>query len=213
MTWSRRRIPETEAPAHFWSRVAKGTGCWEWQGARVGRGYGHLRFGQKYTYAHRVAWELTNGRIPSGLVVCHRCDNPPCCRPEHLFIGTQAENLQDMAAKRRRQLKVCKRGHPIPDANVYFTADGRRHQCMACAKDAGAKRYAAWIASGRTPAEWKGKARRRRGYSYENRWRLEANPELHGTHTGYIYGCRCASCRAANSEYERRRPKTAKAAA
>jgi hypothetical protein len=64
-------------------------------------GYGTIRLSRRDVGAHRVAWTLTNGPIPAGLVVCHRCDNPPCCNPEHMFIGTQRDNLADMFAKGR----------------------------------------------------------------------------------------------------------------
>jgi hypothetical protein len=88
----------------FWSKVAKGDGCWEWQGHRS-RGYGELQIGrrgaQRKTLAHRISWEMHNGPIPVGLEVCHRCDNPPCVRPDHLFLGTQIDNANDMWSKGR----------------------------------------------------------------------------------------------------------------
>jgi hypothetical protein len=71
--------------------------CWEWRGNRNNRGYGKLG----KIYAHRVAYELASGPIPSGLEVMHSCDNPPCCNPAHLSVGTHADNMQDMARKGR----------------------------------------------------------------------------------------------------------------
>lgn len=90
----------------FWKRVKKTKGCWEWQGycARKGKGHGSLSvraLSKKPMYAHRVAWILTKGPIPKGKHVLHRCDNPPCCRPGHLFLGTQRINNLDRDAKGR----------------------------------------------------------------------------------------------------------------
>jgi hypothetical protein len=65
------------------------------------KGYGKLTFQGRAIYAHRLAYELTIGPIPDGMLVCHHCDNPPCCRPDHLFLGDQKANLADMVAKRR----------------------------------------------------------------------------------------------------------------
>ena len=74
------------------------TDCIEWSGRRNEKGYGYTGNGRR---AHRVAWEVVNGAIPDGLCVLHRCDNPPCVRVEHLFLGTQRENIADRQAKGR----------------------------------------------------------------------------------------------------------------
>ena len=89
----------------FWTKVSPepNTGCWLWTGRCRDDGYGIFPFKSRVDQAraHRIAWELTNGPIPEGLFVCHRCDNPPCCNPDHLFLGTAADNNQDAAAKGR----------------------------------------------------------------------------------------------------------------
>lgn len=82
--------------------------CLEWQGWRDKGGYGLMskgRRGEGKVGTHRVAWEEAYGPIPEGLFVLHTCDNPPCCEPTHLFLGTQADNLADMSAKGRRAEK------------------------------------------------------------------------------------------------------------
>jgi hypothetical protein len=85
----------------FWAKVRRGEGCWEWTGARHKQGYGAFGILGKYHRSSRVAYELVNGPIPAGQDVLHKCDNPPCCNPEHLFLGDDAANSKDAMAKRR----------------------------------------------------------------------------------------------------------------
>ncbi len=85
----------------FWSYVNKTDGCWLWIGNRCPKGYGILAVKRRPKRAHRVSWEMHFGAIPEGLLICHRCDTPGCIRPDHLFIGTQQDNLDDMYQKGR----------------------------------------------------------------------------------------------------------------
>jgi hypothetical protein len=87
----------------FWSKIdIKGNNdCWDFKYGKTQAGYGHINDRGKNIYAHRFAWELTNGVIPDGLLVCHHCDNPGCCNPSHLFLGTTADNMHDRDAKGR----------------------------------------------------------------------------------------------------------------
>jgi predicted XRE-type DNA-binding protein len=92
----------------FWDKVdvLDSDCCWEWQGYRDSRGYGTVGVGGREggtEWAHRVAFSLTRGPIPKGLMVCHRCDNPPCCNPWHLFLGTALVNNRDAQAKGRNR--------------------------------------------------------------------------------------------------------------
>jgi hypothetical protein len=78
--------------------------CWIFEGCRSEDGYGGISIGGhcgKMMRAHRAAWLVTHGDIPAGIFVCHKCDHPPCCRPDHLFLGTQSDNMLDAAAKGR----------------------------------------------------------------------------------------------------------------
>lgn len=81
-------------------------GCWEWMGPRQKDGYGFLRAEGNFWLAHRWAWTVANGPIPSGLLVRHRCDNPPCCNPEHLLLGTDADNKRDSMERGRHKWPI-----------------------------------------------------------------------------------------------------------
>jgi hypothetical protein len=98
--------PQDEAE-RFWSLVDRTGACWTWLGKRV-NGYGQFRRNspRRMEMAHRVAWELTNGSVPKGLWVLHRCDNRLCCHPDHLFVGTAQDNSDDMINKGRSKRRL-----------------------------------------------------------------------------------------------------------
>lgn len=83
-------------------------GCWEWSMGRDRDGYGLVRSAMETLRTHRAAWSLVHGQIPKGMVVCHRCDNPPCCNPAHLFVGTNGDNVRDAWNKGRGRLNNVK---------------------------------------------------------------------------------------------------------
>lgn len=76
--------------------------CWQWTASVNSKGYGRFGYNGKAQRAHRVSWLLHRGPIPAGMLVCHRCDNPGCVNPDHLFLGDAAANTSDMDAKGRR---------------------------------------------------------------------------------------------------------------
>lgn len=85
----------------FWAKAKKTASCWLWRRANNGIGYGVVRWGHPMRLAHRIAWEIKNGPIPKGMCVLHRCDNPSCVNPKHLYLGTHADNMRDIALRER----------------------------------------------------------------------------------------------------------------
>ena len=100
--------------SRFWSHVDKSAepgGCWIWTGALNAAGYGRVYWEKtRHNIAHRVAYQIALGAIPKGMFVLHRCDNPRCVNPDHLFLGTHQDNMKDMRAKGRSSNAGSKRG-------------------------------------------------------------------------------------------------------
>jgi hypothetical protein len=95
-------MPVKNTPDKFWEKVDRlDGGCWEWVGHKLKFGYGHAYWSGKLLLAHRLSWMLTNGEIPRGMCVLHKCDNPGCVNPSHLFLGTYQDNATDKVAKGR----------------------------------------------------------------------------------------------------------------
>jgi hypothetical protein len=134
VSWSTQPRPFEQ---RFWEKVDRRgpDQCWLWTAALTGNGYGVIRLDTHLprVQAHRASWMLSNGPIPDGLWVLHRCDTPRCVNPAHLFLGTRADNVQDMIAKGRQnnQRKThCRRGHEYTPQNTRMH-DGTRY-CISC---------------------------------------------------------------------------------
>ena len=105
----------------FWAKVGVHgpDECWPWKGCINKRwGYGTFRYKRKDELAHRVLWMINVGPIPYGMKICHHCDNPPCCNPVHLFLGTHQDNMSDMVKKGRQPVN---KGEKNPHSKLTET--------------------------------------------------------------------------------------------
>ena len=119
-----------ERIAAFWSKVDKSGGpdaCWNWTGSFYPSGYGAVRWNGHTHLSHRLAYALSYGAIPQGMCVCHRCDNPPCCNPTHLWIGTKADNNADKMKKGR--MVVARGSQNGQNTHPERTPRGELHVC------------------------------------------------------------------------------------
>jgi hypothetical protein len=118
------------APQRFWSKVDKSAGpgsCWPWTGAMDKRGRGKFELGPKMcATSYRVAYRLHYEVEPGALYVCHKCDNPKCCNPTHLFLGTHLDNMADMTAKGRRLGRQAPNNKGAANPRAKLTEDDVR---------------------------------------------------------------------------------------
>jgi hypothetical protein len=122
----------------YWPLVDKSDlgGCWPWLGSRSKLNYGMLFLDGRLMRVHRIGYEIANGPIPAGMHCCHRCDNPPCVNPAHLFLGSRKDNMADMARKGRhykQRVTHCPKGHEYTAHNTSTTRGYRR--CKQCDRD------------------------------------------------------------------------------
>lgn len=102
----------------FWTKVDKTNSCWLWTGAKLPKGYGLFKgHGRGNILAHRFSYGQTKGPIPDGLLVCHECDNPSCVNPDHLFLGSHADNVADMMSKGRHR-PISPKGTTNPNCKI-----------------------------------------------------------------------------------------------
>ncbi len=107
----------------FWSKVFKSTNCWLWMASKDSKGYGHLVHCKKTLMAHHLSWKIHHGPIPEGMNVLHKCDNPFCVNPDHLFLGTQLDNMIDMARKERQPCRKLSKSEVLEIRDLYKSGE------------------------------------------------------------------------------------------
>lgn len=135
----------------FWSKVdiKNAWECWEWLGSKNKRGYGYFSIKRKPLYAHRYSWIIHNDIIPYKNFICHKCDNPSCVNPSHLFSGTPKDNVMDCVKKGRfvgggAEKKLwthCINGHEFSTVNTYIRANGTDRLCRECRRIRARNKY------------------------------------------------------------------------
>ena len=142
-------IVTPEFVARFESKVVRDDcmpdGCHIWTAARIKSGYGRIGNNGKNVLANRASYVIYKGEISHGMQVCHKCDNPPCVNPAHLFLGTGSDNAKDSVSKgRQRNVRktYCAQGHAFADDNLILDVNSNRRQCRICSNEK-TKRYKA----------------------------------------------------------------------
>lgn len=133
----------------FFSRIKKTNYCWFWLGTKIKKGYGLIISGRSQIFAHRFSWEVHNQKpVPEDMFVLHKCDNPPCVNPDHLYVGTIAQNMRDRDERKRgwpAKLTHCKYGHEFNPENTVFiknmTYGANQRRCKLCLKEYARKRW------------------------------------------------------------------------
>jgi HNH endonuclease len=133
----------------FWTKVRKTKSCWIWTGSKTTAGYGVFdleSYGKNRIYAHRWSYKQYIGELKTGHFVCHKCDNPPCINPSHLFLGTPRDNVTDCINKGRdrtrfnlgqhqRSKTECKKGHAFNNENTgWYGPQLRYRRCKECSR-------------------------------------------------------------------------------
>jgi hypothetical protein len=157
----------TSFPERFWEKVEKTSSCWIWLGAKNKFNYGEFFYKGKVWKAHRISYLIENGEYDTSLNVAHKCDNPPCVRPDHLFLATQKQNMVDMVEKRRHgsgqkimqsydnwlairpnksKDDLCPRGHEFSDSNTRIRLINNRYArvCKTCQYDTAKKDFVSY---------------------------------------------------------------------
>ena len=138
-----RQMDMNKSEERFWAKVNKTetNECWEWTGARNSKGYGSFQINNVNWMPHRYSYTITKGQIPDGLVIMHSCDNSRCVNPEHLFSGTQSDNMLDCAKKGRHHYGKrthCPKGHEYTPENTLIKKQkrvgppGTNRTCREC---------------------------------------------------------------------------------
>jgi hypothetical protein len=140
-------ISESVRVAKFHKRLERRDGCHIFIGKKDRFGYGKIKINYKYVSTHRYAWILKYGHIPDGMCVLHKCDQPACCNPDHLFLGTRADNQKDMASKKRSTIGAKNRHAVLSESDVVHIRtmyDGGHYSTAAIARLYGVHQTTIW---------------------------------------------------------------------